>query len=57
MYDQFTADLVTENEKLRRELYESDLRCARLSGMTEEGAKKYADQMALHPSRGRDVKK
>lgn len=52
MYDQTTADLLTETETLRRERYASDLKCARMSGMTEEAAKEYADRMALHPSRG-----
>jgi hypothetical protein len=51
MYDQNTADILNENEALRRELYEQDKRHGLLSGMTEEGAREYADRLALHPSR------
>jgi uncharacterized small protein (DUF1192 family) len=36
----------------REELFQSDLECARLSGMSEFGALEYAKRMAEHPSRG-----
>ncbi len=51
MYDQTKAEVVSENETLRRQLRESDKRHALLSGMTEDGATEYAAKLQGHPSR------